>query len=145
MRAIPYGSLPNDFRFFMTGRRVISEPRHHSLDHRVILLTHIRVPYYQWIVTIQGGSKMKGYFTNKNVLICTLMALLGLSITDIIMRMIVLKENAVNMNDYGAPLVTAVMSILLIIFALKGKGRLFYIVCGGWFGIFRYQPDLQRS
>lgn len=79
---------------------------------------------------------MDVYHTNRGVLIALLLALFCLSVVDVVLRTTVFKDDAVFMPNYGEPLVTIVLSLLLIVFALKGKERAFYILCGGWLSYF---------
>lgn len=79
---------------------------------------------------------MKEYFHNRNVLIAILFGLFCLSWVDVILRASVFQDVASTTPNYGEALVTAVLSILLIVFALKGKDRIFYILCGGWLAYF---------
>ena len=38
--------------------------------------------------------------------------------------------------NHGEVFMTAVLSLLIIVFALKGKDRIFHILCGVWLGFF---------
>jgi hypothetical protein len=42
----------------------------------------------------------------------------------------------INLANAGEPIITAAISLLLLTFALKGKDRVFYILCGIWLGFF---------
>lgn len=79
---------------------------------------------------------MNEYFTNKNVLLGILLTLFSISIVDVVLRATTFNDIAGSLSNYGEPLVTAVLSVLLLIFALKGKDRVFYILCGGWLAFF---------
>lgn len=79
---------------------------------------------------------MREYYSNKNVLTGIVATLISLSITTIVMRFLILKEDALNAIDYGEPFVTLIISFLLLLLVSKGKDRLFYIVCGGWLAYF---------
>jgi hypothetical protein len=59
-----------------------------------------------------------------------------LSIVDVILRATVLKEMASVAANYGEVLITAAFSLLLVIFACKGKDRIFNILCGVWLSYF---------
>lgn len=79
---------------------------------------------------------MEEYLQNKSLLILILATLFGISMVDVILRATTFSESSNYMANYGEPLVTVVLSILLIFFALKGKDRVFYILCGGWLAYF---------
>lgn len=79
---------------------------------------------------------MNDYFTNRNVLVGALLVLLGMSIVDVVLRAIYLSDEGIYLSDYGESLVTIVLSSLLIALVLKGKDRVFYILCGGWLAYF---------
>ena len=59
-----------------------------------------------------------------------------LSVVDVILRATVLKEMASIAANYGEVLITAIFSLLLVIFALKEKDRIFNILCGAWLSYF---------
>lgn len=79
---------------------------------------------------------MKNRLTGKPASIAILAVLFILSLADVILRGIVLQESALSAPYMGEPFVTIVFSVLLIIFALKGKDRLFYILCGAFLAHF---------
>ena len=79
---------------------------------------------------------MKKRLHDKKAGIAILAALLILSLVDVILRATVFSDIAYTIANYGEALVTVVFSVLLLIFAFKGKDRVFYILCGAWLAFF---------
>ena len=73
---------------------------------------------------------------DKKAGIAILAVIFIISLTDVILRATVFSDLAASITNYGEVLITAGLSALLIIFALKGKDRLVYILCGVWLGCF---------
>jgi hypothetical protein len=57
-------------------------------------------------------------------------------LAEVVLRSVILKEGMFNLSNAGEPIITAAISLLLLTFALKGKDRVFYILCGIWLGFF---------
>ena len=79
---------------------------------------------------------MKKRLHDKKAGIVILAVLFILSLADVILRATVFNNVASTASNYGEVLVTTVFSLLLIILAVKGKDRAFYILCGVWLGYF---------
>ena len=79
---------------------------------------------------------MKKRLHDKKAGIVILAVLFILSLADVILRATVFSNVAATASNYGEVLVTTVFSLLLIILAVKGKDRAFYILCGVWLGYF---------
>ena len=79
---------------------------------------------------------MKNRLHDKKAGIAILAILFILSVADIILRATVFSNIASTAANYGEVLITAVFSLLLMILALKGKDRAFYILCGVWLSYF---------
>ena len=79
---------------------------------------------------------MKKRLHDKKAGIAILAALFILSIADVILRTTVFSNVASTASNYGEVLITVVFSLMLIILALKGKDRAFYILCGVWLSYF---------
>lgn len=90
---------------------------------------------------------MKKRFHDKKAGIAILAALIIISLAEVVLRSVILKESMFNLSNAGEPIITAAISLLLLTFALKGKDRVFYILCGIWLGYFMMNqlynlPDL---
>ena len=72
----------------------------------------------------------------KKMGIAILIALFIISLADVILRAIVFNDIVSTTANYGDALITATFSAMLLIFAFKGKDRVFYILCGFWMGYF---------
>ena len=68
--------------------------------------------------------------------IAILAVLLITSLVNLILRVTVFAEILPTIRNYGEMLIVALISLLLIIFTLKGKERLNYILCGAFLGYF---------
>lgn len=79
---------------------------------------------------------MKNRLHDKNAGIAILVALFIISLAEVVLRPLILKEAVFNLSNAGEPIITAVLSLLLLTYAFKGKERVFYILCGAWFGYF---------
>ena len=82
---------------------------------------------------------MKNRLHDKKAGIAILVIIFILSVVDVILRATIFSNIASTVSNYGEPLITAVFSIVLLIFAFKGKDRIFYILCGGWIGFFVFK------
>jgi hypothetical protein len=79
---------------------------------------------------------MKKRLHDKKAGIAILLSLLIISVAEVVLRSVILKETMFNLSNAGEPIITAIFSLLLLTFALKGKDRVFYILCGVWLGYF---------
>ena len=79
---------------------------------------------------------MKNRLHDKKAGIAILVALIIISLVEVVLRSVILKEAMFNLANAGEPIITAAISLLLLTFALKGKDRVFYILCGIWLGFF---------
>ena len=79
---------------------------------------------------------MKKRLHDKKAGIVILLSIIIISIAEVTLRGVLFKESMFNLSNAGEPFITAVFSLLLVIFALKGKDRIFYILCGVWLGFF---------
>ncbi len=79
---------------------------------------------------------MKKRLHDKKAGIVILAVLFILSLADVILRATVFSNIASTITNYGEALITAAFSVLLLFFALKGKDRVFYILCGVWLAYF---------
>jgi hypothetical protein len=79
---------------------------------------------------------MKKRLHDKKAGIAILVALIIISVAEVVLRGVLFKDTMFNLSNAGEPVITALFSLLLITFALKGKDRIFSILCGGWLGFF---------
>ena len=79
---------------------------------------------------------MKKRLHGKMAGISILVSLLIISIIEVILRGVLLKGAMFNLSNAGEPMITAICSLILIIFSIKGKERIVYILCGAWLGYF---------
>ena len=79
---------------------------------------------------------MKKRLHDKKAGVAILISLIIISLVEVILRSVILKEAMFNLANAGEPIITAAISLLLLTFALKGKDRVFYILCGIWLGFF---------
>ena len=79
---------------------------------------------------------MKKRLHNKKAGIAILAALFIISLVDVVLRAITFGNMIATSANHGEVLMTAVLSLLLIVFALKGKDRIFHILCGVLLGFF---------
>lgn len=89
------------------------------------------VPIYS-----KGEFLMKKRLHDKKAGIAILAVLFIISLAEVVLRSVILKEAMFNLSNAGEPIITAAFSLMLIIFALKGKDRVFHILCGVWLGYF---------
>jgi hypothetical protein len=79
---------------------------------------------------------MRKRLHDKKAGIAILVALFVISLADVILRAITFGNMVSTSANHGEVFMTAFLSLLLIIFALKGKDRIFHILCGVWLGFF---------
>ena len=79
---------------------------------------------------------MKKRLHDKKAGIAILISLIIISLAEVVLRSVILKETMFNLANAGEPIITAAISLLLLTFAIKGKDRVFYILCGIWLGFF---------
>ena len=79
---------------------------------------------------------MKNRLHDKKASVAILLALVVFSLADIILRSVFLQESMYSLPYAGESSITIVLSVLLIIFALKGKDRLFDVLCGAFLAYF---------
>lgn len=79
---------------------------------------------------------MQKRLTGKKASIVILAALVILSIAEVVSRIAFLEVEILNLPSFGGSFITTLLSVLLIIFALKGKDRLFYVLCGAFLAYF---------
>ena len=79
---------------------------------------------------------MKNRLHDKKAGIAILVALIIISLVEVILRATVFSDIASTIANYGEALINAAFSVLLLFLALKGKDRVFYILCGIWLGFF---------
>ena len=79
---------------------------------------------------------MKNRLHDKKAGIFILVAIFILSLVDVILRATVFNDMVSTIANYGEALITAIFSVVLLAFGLKGKDRIFYILCGVWIAYF---------
>jgi hypothetical protein len=79
---------------------------------------------------------MKKRLHDKKAGIAILAALIVISLTDVILRGLFSQGSMSFLPYMGEPFINIVFSALLIIFAIKGKDRLFYLLCGTFLAYF---------
>ena len=79
---------------------------------------------------------MKKRLHDKKAGIAILAALFIISLADVILRATTFGNMIATSANHGEVFMTAILSLLLIVFALKGKDRVFHILCGVWLGFF---------
>lgn len=79
---------------------------------------------------------MKKRLHDKKVGIAILLSLLIISLMEVVLRGVLLKKAMADVSNAGEPIINALLSLILIIFAVKGKDRLFYICTGGFLACF---------
>ena len=82
---------------------------------------------------------MKNRLHDKKAGIAILVSLILISVAEVILRGVILNEALFKLSNAGEPCITVLLSLVLIIFATMGKDRIFYIICGGWFGFFVFK------
>ena len=79
---------------------------------------------------------MKKRLHDKKAGIAILAALFIISLVDVVLRAITFGNMIATSANHGEVFMTAVLSLLIIVFALKGKDRIFHILCGVLLGFF---------
>ena len=79
---------------------------------------------------------MKKRLHDKKAGLIILAAIIIISIAEVVVRGVLFKEAMFGLSNAGEPFITALFATMLVIFALKGKDRVFYILCGVWLGCF---------
>ena len=79
---------------------------------------------------------MKKRLHGKKAGIVILAVLFIISLADVILRAITFGNMIATSANHGEVFMTSVLSLLLIAFALKGKDRIFHILCGVLLGFF---------
>ena len=79
---------------------------------------------------------MKKRLHDKKAGIAILIVLFIISLADVILRSITFGNMVATSANHGEVFMTAVFSLLLIFFAIKGKDRIFHILCGVLLGFF---------
>ena len=79
---------------------------------------------------------MKKRLHDKKAGIAILAVLFIVSLADVILRAITFDNMIATSANHGEVFMTAVLSLLIIVFALKGKDRIFHILCGVLLGFF---------
>ena len=79
---------------------------------------------------------MKKRLHDKKAGIAILAVIFVISLADVILRATTFREIASTASNYGEALINASFSLILLVFALKGKDRVLYILCGAWLGYF---------
>ena len=82
---------------------------------------------------------MKKRLHDKKAGIAILVALIVISLIEVILRSVILKEAMLHLSNAGEPIITMLCSLMLIIFAGKGKERVVYILSGAWLGYFVFK------
>ena len=79
---------------------------------------------------------MKKRLHDKKAGIAILAALFIISLVDVVLRAITFGNMIATSANHGEVFMTAVLSLLIIVFSLKGKDRICHILCGVWLGFF---------
>ena len=79
---------------------------------------------------------MKNRLHDKKAGIAIFVAIFIFSMVNAILSSTVFKNTVVSQLYFGEALIDAVFSLILVIFALKGKDRVFYILCTAWCAYF---------
>lgn len=79
---------------------------------------------------------MKKRLHDKKAGIAIFVAIFIFSIVNVILSSTIFKDTVVSQLYFGEALIDAVFSLILVIFALKGKDRVFYILCTAWCAYF---------
>ena len=79
---------------------------------------------------------MKNRLHDKKAGIVILAALFVISLVDVLLRATVFSTLGPAVSNHGEAMVTAIFSIILMLVAIKGKDRVFYILCGVWLSYF---------
>ena len=79
---------------------------------------------------------MKKRLHDKKAGIAILLALIIISLVEVIFRAVALREIAFATPNFGEQMATIILSAFIIIMTLKGKDRVAYICYGAWVGYF---------
>ena len=79
---------------------------------------------------------MKKRLHDKKAGIAILLALIIISLVEVIFRAVALREIAFATPNFGEQMATIILSAFIIIMTLKGKDRVAYICYGAWIGYF---------
>ena len=79
---------------------------------------------------------MKKRLHDKKAGVAILASLFIISLVDVVLRAITFGNMIATSANHGEVFMTAVLSLLIIVFALKGKDRIFHILCGVLLGFF---------
>jgi hypothetical protein len=79
---------------------------------------------------------MKKRLHNKKAGIAILLALIAISVVEIISRVLILKESMINTATTGEPLLVIIFAAIILIMNAKGKDRTCYICYGAWLAYF---------
>ena len=79
---------------------------------------------------------MKNKLHNKNAGILILISLIVLSLAEIVFRHVFLRGKVSFTANYAETLVVLILALTILIFTLKGKERLCYILYGAWIAFF---------
>lgn len=79
---------------------------------------------------------MKNRFHDKKAGIAILLALILITVGEMIFRAVALKEAILPTQNLGEPVVIVALSLLIIALTLTGKDRACYILYGAWIGFF---------
>ena len=79
---------------------------------------------------------MKNRLHDKKAGIVFLVALIIISLADIISRIVILGEAVYNARNLGEQLVVLLLAVTILILTAKGKDRTCYICYGAWIGYF---------
>ena len=79
---------------------------------------------------------MKKRLHDKKAGVAILVALIIISLVEVIFRAVALREIAFATPNFGEQMATIILSAFIIIMTLKGKDRICYICYGAWVGYF---------
>ena len=79
---------------------------------------------------------MKNRLHDKKAGIAILVALIIISLAEIISRVLILKESMLNTSTTGEPLLVIIFAAIILIMNAKGKDRACYICYGAWLSYF---------
>ena len=79
---------------------------------------------------------MKKRLHDKKAGVAILASLFIISLVDVVLRAITFGNMIATSANHGEVFMAAVLSLLIIVFALKGKDRIFHILCGVLLGFF---------
>ena len=79
---------------------------------------------------------MKNRLHDKKAGIVIFVAIFIFSVVSVILSSTAFKDTVVSQLYFGEAMIDAVFSLILVIFALRGKERVFYILCSAWCAYF---------